>query len=182
MKVTVTGRHVTVSEPTHAQIGRKLARLDRLLNGSAVSAQCVLGRERGQYMCELTVHARGDHMLHGVGRHARVDSAVTAAVRKVDHQAQKLADRWKSRRRNDRARGSRRTPAARPLAGEPIEPARRIVRSRRYAVKPLTVEDAALALDADSRDFLVFRHASTGALAVLYRRPDGNLGLIEPEA
>jgi len=179
MKVTVTGRQLTVSDATHRQIDRKLTRLDRILNGSAVSAQCVLGRERGVNVCELTVHARGDHILHGVGRHARVDSAVTGAVKKVDHQAQRLADRWKTRRRSS-AKGvavGKTETESRP-AGE----APRIVRSRRSLLKPLSVEDAALKLGADDQAFLVFRHASTGAVAVLYRRPDGNFGLIEPEA
>jgi putative sigma-54 modulation protein len=181
MKITVTGRHVAVSDATQRQIEKKLDRLDRILNGSAVSAQCVLGRERGVNVCELTVHARGDHILHGVGRHARVDSAVTGAAKKVDHQAQRLADRWKTRRR--------RSPLNRQAAEEKAERgttaetgAPRIVRSRRTAVKPLTLEDATLALSADDRAFLVFRRAPSGAVAILYRRPDGNLGLIEPEA
>jgi putative sigma-54 modulation protein len=181
MKLTVTGRHLTVSEATRTQIRKKLDRLDRILNGSAVSAQCVLGRERGVFMCELTVHARGDQMLHGVGRHARVDSAVIGAVRKVDQQAQRLADRRKTRRRTGRKRAAREISAetgpSSPPDGEP-----RIIRSRRDAVKPLSVEDAALALGAEERSFLVFREAESGGVAILYRRPDGNLGLIEPEA
>ena len=58
----------------------------------------------------------------------------------------------------------------------------RIVRARRYAVKPMSVDEAALEV-ADGRDaFLVFRNATTDTINVLFRRPDGNLGLIEPEA
>jgi putative sigma-54 modulation protein len=119
-------------------------------------------------------------MLHGVGRHARVDSAVSGAVKKVDQQAQRLADRWKTRRRVARKTAPRevKTEAA-PAASEAMH---RIIRSRRYAVKPMAVEDAALSLSAGDRPFLVFRHASSGAVAVLYRRPDGHFGLIEPEA
>ncbi len=66
----------------------------------------------------------------------------------------------------------------REMAAKP----RRIVRSSGYAVKPMTVEDAALRVDAGSDAFLVFRNAVTDSINILFRRRDGQLGLIEPEA
>ncbi len=96
----VTGRHLTVSEGGRQNIRRKLRRLERVLNDSAVSAQCVVARERAEFVCELTVHARGDHVLHGVARHGRLPTAVNAVVHKVGRQARRLADRWKTRRKS----------------------------------------------------------------------------------
>jgi putative sigma-54 modulation protein len=62
--------------------------------------------------------------------------------------------------------------------GQPL----RIIRARRYEVKPMSVDEAAIEV-ADGRDaFLVFRNSSTEEINVLFRRADGNLGLIEPEA
>lgn len=177
MKLTVTGRHVTVSETIREGIGRKVRRLHRLLNDSAVSAQCIVGRERQAFVCELTVHARGDHMLHGVGRHARLPAAVTAAVEKVAQQAHRLADRWKTRRRN----GLPSRAAGLVVESAPDATPPRVVRSRGYAVKPMTLDDALLALSGGQQAFLVFRHADSDAVAILYRRPDGRFGLIEPE-
>ncbi|MFI5177019.1 MAG: ribosome hibernation-promoting factor, HPF/YfiA family [Vicinamibacterales bacterium] len=177
MKLTVTGRHVAVTDTIRTTIAKKLHRLERVLNDSAVSAQCIVGRERQAFVCELTVHARGDHMLHGVGRDARLPTAVAAAVEKVGQQASRLADRWKTRRR---ASGR-----AAPTAGGSDAPSAtlpRVVRSREYAVKPMTVEDAMLELSGGDRVFLVFRHATSERVAVLFRRPDGHFGLIEPEA
>ena len=55
----------------------------------------------------------------------------------------------------------------------------RIIRTRRYAVKPMSVDEAALEVSADQGAFIVFRNASTDTVNVLFRRPDGNLGLIE---
>ena len=95
----VTGRHIAIAEATRQDIRRKLGRLERVLNDSVVSAQCVIGRERASHICELTVHARGDHILHGVGRHTRLPAAVGAATEKVGRQAKRLADRWKTRRK-----------------------------------------------------------------------------------
>ncbi len=99
MKLTVTGRRLAITEAQRLDIRRKIARLERVLNESAVSAQCVVEHERVAFVCELTVHARGDHILHGVGRHARLPAAVSAAVTKVGAQAKRLTDRWKTRRK-----------------------------------------------------------------------------------
>ena len=99
MKLNVTGRNVTVSPTTRQTLNRKLGRIDRVLQERAISAQVVLGRERAAHICELTVHARGDPLLHAVGRHARLPGALANAVEKVTLQAQKLSDRWKTRRK-----------------------------------------------------------------------------------
>ena len=57
----------------------------------------------------------------------------------------------------------------------------RIVRATRYAVKPMSLEDAALRVESTSDSFVVFRNADTDAVSILYRRSDGNYGLIEPD-
>lgn len=184
MKLSVTGRHLTVAAATRHEIAKKLSRLERFLNDSAVSAQCVVAQERQAFVCEITVHARGDHMLHGVGKDARLSMAITAAAERVTQQAKKLSDRWKTRRKEGRGRAEAAlndTEAAIVLT--PAAQAPRVIRSRGAAVKPMTLDDAVLALSSDTaRPFIVFRQASTETIAVLFRRPDGHYGLIEPEA
>lgn len=184
MKLTVTGRHLTVTDATRKDITRKLSRLERLLHDSAVSAQCILSLEGSTVVCELTVHARGDHMLHGVGRHAKTKAAVTAATDKVVQQAQRLKDRWTSRRRQ--ATKIPAVPAA-PVDGRTPPPERepapaRVIRTRARAARPMSVDDAILALGEADRPFLVFREANTESVVVLYKRPDGHFGLIDTEA
>ncbi|MEO8071464.1 MAG: ribosome-associated translation inhibitor RaiA [Acidobacteriota bacterium] len=181
MKLTITGKHLEITDAARKQIAEKLTPLDRLLNESAVSAHVVISRERQQFVCEVTLHARGDHMLHGVARHSRQISAVIAAVEKVAHQAQRLTDRWKTRRKvaPSRARVAAAAAAA-VMDGTVPAPGPRVIRARAYDVKPLSVEDAMLALSAGSQSFLVFRHTISEAVAVLFRRPDGHFGLIEP--
>ncbi len=102
MKLTVTGRHVVVSQTTKQTLDRKMRRLDRILQERLVSGQCVLDRQREEYICELTLHVRGDHTLHGIGRHPRLPGALAAATDKVALQAQRLTDRWKTRRKDAR--------------------------------------------------------------------------------
>ena len=180
MQLTVTGRHIVVSDATRQQITRKLSRIDRMLNDSAVSAQCVLTRERKQVVCELTVHARGDHMLVGIGRDTRLAGAIAASAAKVAQQAERLSDRWKTRRRSSGT--PRRETGEAPLAEPAAPPSTRIIRSRRYVVRPMTVDDAVLALEKGDQTFLVFRRTSSDSVAVVFRRPDGHVGLIDTEA
>jgi len=174
MTVTLTGRHIDIPASTRLQIEKRIGRLHRVLNDHAVSAQCVVTRERLGVACELTLHAKGDHMLVGIGRHARLITAVGEAIEKVSHQAQRLADRWKTRKRD-----GRRLPEP-VLDAAPIDRAPRVIRARGYSVKPLGIDDAVMALGDQA--FLVFRHMETERVAVLFRRPDRNLGLIDPES
>jgi putative sigma-54 modulation protein len=182
MKLTVTGRHFVVTDATRRLVAEKLERLDRVLNDRAVSAQVTVGKERQQVVCELVVHVRGDHTLHAVGRHAQISPAVTASVDKVQQQAVRLADRWKTRRRDAGRKAAGAAGAIDVKVPLAPNPAPRVVRSRGTALKPMSLDDAILALSSGPRPFLVFRQASSETVAILYRRPDGNYGLVEPEA
>jgi putative sigma-54 modulation protein len=71
-------------------------------------------------------------------------------------------------------------PAEAPAGGESAEPQPRIIAARRYRVKPMTAEEAVMSLADDSDQFLVFRDADNDRLSVLYKRKDGNFGLIQP--
>jgi putative sigma-54 modulation protein len=98
------------------------------------------------------------------------------ATEKIEQQAQRLKGKWDGRKRM--GAGSRVVPAAAEEAA--AAGPRRIVRATRYAVKPMSVDDAALRVDGGAEAFIVFRNAETDAVSILYRRKDGNLGLIEP--
>lgn len=99
MKTTVTGRHVEIPSELRELILRKLEKLERILNDSAVSAQVILSREHDSCTAEVVLHARGDHMLHGEGESPTWARAVGIAVDKVDQQAHTLKGKWEARRR-----------------------------------------------------------------------------------
>jgi len=176
MRLDITGRHVTITAPLRQLIDKRLARLERVLNDAAVSAVITLTKEKYRLLTELAVHTRGDHVLRGNGEGTAWPISVRQATEKVEQQAQTLKGKWDGRRR--KGSGTR---ALRPAAPVETRPERRIVRATRYAVKPLSLEDAALRMDGGSETFVVFRNAETDAISVLYRRKDGHLGLIEPE-
>ena len=178
MRVDITGRHVTVTPVIRQLIAKRLAKLERLLNDSAVSATITLATEKYRHRTELSVHVRGDHTLSAVGEGNSWPLSVRQAVEKVEHQAEKLKSRWTEGKRQ---RGGTRAANAATAAEPRRAPAGPRVRSTRYAVKPMSVEDAALRLESGAETFVVFRNADTDAVSIVHRRKDGSLGLIEPD-
>jgi putative sigma-54 modulation protein len=175
MKIEFTGRQTEVTAELRRLAERKLQKLGRLLP-AVTRAHVVLAADKHRQVAEVSAHSRSlDLVATSVSTNPRL--SVAGAVDKLLRQAQR-----------QRTRGRARKGAASPrLAALPREregegPAQRVVRSRRIAVKPMTVEEASLELAGQGDSVLVFRDARSERLRVLYRRPDGHLGLIEPEA
>lgn len=182
MRLDLTGRNVEITPPLRQLISKRLARLERVLNDAAVSAIVTLNKEKYRHRTEIAVHTRGDHVLRGNGESTGWAVSLRQATDKIEQQAQTLKGKWKDRKRQ-RARlgrpGADGARAAAPAAA-PAPPPVRVVRAR-YPVKPMSIDDAAQRLDGGKETFVVFRNAGTDGVAILYRRKDGNLGLIEPD-
>jgi putative sigma-54 modulation protein len=183
MRLELTGRHVDITPLLRRLVDRKLARIERLLNHSAVSAQVVLSSVKQGSRADVTLHARGEKFLHGAGVAAAWEPAVSQAVAKLVQQAQKVKGKWQERKR-------RGTKAAPPVAGvsEPGGPERaprvrarmpRILRASRQTIAEMTVADAVRRFEANGDGIIVFRDLETTSISVLYRRQNGELTLLE---
>jgi putative sigma-54 modulation protein len=181
MRLELTGRHVEVTPDLRKQVEKGLGKLDRRLESGIVSVQAVLTLEKYRHTSEFTVHTRGDHFLHGIAATNSWATSIAGAIEKIEQQLTRMKGKWQGRKR--RAASHRVVPMELPPPPAPTEEpkARRVRRVRRYAVKPMTVDEAALVVESGDDAFLVFRNAATDAVSVLYRRKDGDLGLIEPE-
>jgi len=179
MRLEITGRHVDITPDIRELIDKRLVRLGRLLNDSAISAQVILTKEKYRHRTEIVVHARGDRTLRGRGEGTGWPASLRQSSEAIEQQAQKVKGKWAERKR--KGAGARTVDV--PANGDAVNasPAARIVRARRYPVKPMSVEDAALQVNAGRESFVVFRNADSDAISILYRRKDGNLGLIEPD-
>jgi putative sigma-54 modulation protein len=186
MRLDITGRHVEITPALRQLIEHRLVKIERLLNDSVMSAKVILTLEKYRHRAEIILHARGDHILRGLGEGNAWPLSVRQAVVKLEQQASKVKGKWTERKRSEtRRRTPRATRTAEAanrsgaLAAEPAPP--RVVRATRYAIKPMSIEDAALRLEGSTESFIVFRNADTDTVGILYRRNDGNLGLIEPD-
>lgn len=181
MRIELTGRHVTVSPGLRSLVNRKLARVVRRLDSAGLSATVLVSRQRQDHVVEVTLHARGEHFLHAVGKAETWAVATDTAVERLERQAERLKTKWGARRRR-RSRPAEAAEADEPAHRTASLVPQRIVRASRYSVKPMTVDEAALEMDAQDAAFLVYRDAETGDVNVVYRRKNGQVGLIEPEA
>lgn len=162
-----------------------------MLNDSALSAQVVLTREKRSRRADVTLHARGEKFLHGVGTSAAWEASMSQAIDKIVQQAQRVKGKWQERKR----RAPKALPGT-PIIGESreaavVKPARaaaprlrmpRILRTSKQAVRAMSVGDAAREIEANGEGVVVFRDAETAALSVLFRRANGELTLVETEA
>ena len=199
MRLSLTGRQVDVPPTLRQLVTLRLERLERVFNDTLVSAQVVLSKERHLHQAELIIRARGDHTLSAIGGGTTWAVAVSEAADKVSVQAAKLKGKWKTRKRRngDRrevragegvrvANGVEATPPA-AVAAKPARETVRVtrvagVRKTRYAVKPMDLDDAVGRFRAAAEPFLLFWSVETERLALLFERPDGRLGLIDPES
>ena len=192
MRLELTGRHVDITPALRRLVEVKIAKLERVLNDSAVSAQAVLTREKHRHRTDITVHARGEKFLHGVGDSGSWEASLSAAIGKISQQAQKVKGKWQERKRQQVVKGvpivseHREAVAVRPIgrAAPARERARmpRVVRRSRQVIKPMSVSDAAKEMEIAREGVVVFRDPATEAINVLYRRPNGELALVETEA
>jgi putative sigma-54 modulation protein len=196
MRLELTGRHVRITAPLKQLVDERLKKLDRLLHDRVVSLQVVLCTDKSRPRAEMNLHTRGEHFFHATGSGATFEIAVNQALERINQQARKLKSKWDDGKRqrmsavkassgplqpgrNSRGPGEG---GRRPVDGDGAVRVPRVVRVRSRAAKPMTIEDAAAELGDGNDAVIVFRNSSNDAVTVLFRRPDGNLGLIEPEA
>ena len=184
MAVETTGRHVEVTSSLRELAEERTQRLERHLGGPA-DVRVVISHEKHRFGAEIIAkHQRRRWTAQEKTGDPR--TAVAAAFEKIDAQA--MRDTEKRRDRKHRAprtaprprRAERALAAAAPVAGRG-NGSGRVVRTRPPAVKPMGVDEAALAIEATNEEVLVFRDATNNRVSVIYRRRDGNLGLIVPE-
>jgi len=182
MRVHITGRQVEVTPALRKFAEDKLKKVEKLLGG-AVEAHVVLAVEKHRQLAEIQVRSR-TALLAGARETEDLYVSIGDVVEKLERQALKHKEKLTTRKK----RGARRGAAKPEIA--PAEPRRsaraavlvpRIMRSERYRLKPLSAEDAAMEMEATQSDLVVYRDASTYRVNVVYRRKDGNFGLVDPE-
>ena len=192
MRLELRAHHADVTPGLRRFVEEQLSKLERLLNDRAVSAHAILTVEKRRHVADITLHARGERFLHGLGDSGNWETSLTQAIAKISHQAQKLKTRQKEKRHGLKAPALEalepiaKSGRARKPAGGPERRSRarklRTLRASREPIKPMSVEDAAREVEAGGDGVVVFRNADSQAISVLYRRRNGELTLVETEA
>lgn len=171
-----TGRHIDVTPALKSHAEELLGKIAHVFDEKDIKAHVILEVERGRHRAEIVVNWRME-VLTATASSADMYQSISQAVNKIEKQALKV-----KKKVIDKSHRARRASAIAADDGEVSpEPVRaRVVISNGYEVKPVTVEEATMLLDGRDENFVVFRNADHQGVSVLYKRKDGNYGLIEP--
>jgi putative sigma-54 modulation protein len=181
VRLQVKGKNVEVSDSLYAYAEEKLGKLDRHLNESA-RLELELAVERNpsiaaSQVAEATVWTKGPILRareSSEDMHASIDLLVEKLERQVKRYREKRHRKQIARHAPHHQPDDEAIPVV-PAESEPV-----IVKTKQFAVKPMTPDEAVLQLELIGHDFFVFRNAETNEVNVVYRRRDANYGLIEP--
>lgn len=171
MDIMVTFRRMEPVESLRVYAQEKVSKLKKYLD-TPIEAHVVLEVEKFRHIADVTVNIDGTK-IKGVEETGDMYSAIDQVMDKIEIQVK----RHRSKIRERRPEAPRGDAAEEPVARAAEEPA---IVVEKLASKPMDPEEAAMQLNMSQQDFLVFRNARSKEMNVLYKRRDGNLGLIEP--
>ena len=174
MNITVRGKNIDVTPALKDYAEKRIKKLRKYFNGADVQVNMSVAREN--HIVEVTLLVNG-LILRGEESTEDMYASLDLVVDKLEKQIEKHKTKL-SRRLRD---GNIKSIINDQVKREAEEEAPRIVRTKRIAMKPITVEEAILQMDLVDHDFFVFINADTEQVNVVYRRKDKNYGLIEPD-
>lgn len=189
MQVKVTGKNLDIGEALRTHIENRLMQFREKYFEGAVHAQVMVAKQRSSFVCDSSLHLATGLVLQSHGSAVEAFASFEAAAQHLEKQLKKYKQRLKShhRDRRDPVRQEAAfdyTIAASAEGGETdaageLNPV--IIAEQETSVPELTVGEAVMALEISSVPFVLFRNSKGGRTSVVYRRPDGNIGWVEPK-
>lgn len=179
MQITTTFRHMDPSDALKSYAEEKLERVKKYIDEPVV-AQVFLTVEKIRHTAEVTMTAKGI-TIKAAEETNDMYAAIDAVVDKIERQLRRYKERLKAHKPANESRDRKVLKSV--VAAESIEQSQEpvIIRSKTFSIKPMSVEEAVMQMDLLHKDFLVYTDSATENINVIYRRKDGNYGLIEPE-
>ena len=175
MKIVVRGKNFEVTDALREWVEKKLGKIEKYFN-NLKEVQVVLVVNRDRHRAEVTIPLDGI-VLRGEEETGDMYSSVDMVIDKLEKQIKKYKTKIDKKLKNGSIKDLQ-------LPQENLETGYeepKIVRTKRFAIKPMPVEEAILQMNLIGHNFFVFRNSETDMVNVVYQRKDGNYGLIEPE-
>ncbi len=184
MNVEFAARHFDLEDKLRAYAERRLGKVARFLE-EPIEIRLTLEDEEHRKTAEVHASHRFGS-LHAKEETGDLKEAIRQAVDKVEKQARRSREKAKGKKRRGGKAKARLTESAWPvdvLAAESLagDGQPRVIKSAEFPIKPMSLEEASLALRDSRNDFVVYRDAESDRVHVLYKRHDQNYGLIAPE-
>ena len=176
MKVIFNNKKMDVSDELRSHATKKLGKLDRYFKVEGL-AHITFSMQRGQHIAEVTVQ-EGGLLFRASTQTSDMYASLDKSIHAIEQQIHKNRTRLTKKLRD----GSLDIPA--PAEVGPVEEERTfdIIRTKKFALKPMSPEEAILHMNLIGHQFYMFRNVDTGLINVVYRRRDNNYGLLEPSA
>ncbi|MBF0475309.1 MAG: ribosome-associated translation inhibitor RaiA [Deltaproteobacteria bacterium] len=177
MPVTVTFRHLEPSQPIKDYIEDKIARLKKYADTS-LDAHVVLSVEKFRHIADVTISFNGQK-INGEESTGDMYSSIDLVLDKLTKQIKRVRGKIKNKKGNDRIQ----TVIMNVIDAQNKEQAQadsHIVKSTQFLAKPMDIEEAIEQLEANKNDFFIYADDDTDQINVVYKRRDGNYGLIQP--
>ena len=180
MKFVFTDKKVTLPASVHAYAEKKVGKMDRYFKNEG-EASVVFSVEKGRNVCEITVRS-GSMILRSSESTSDMRASIDACVSYMERQIRKNKARLEKRLRTDAFERTVDVAEISDFAPEEEESEFKIVRTKRFNIKPMTREEAILQMNLLEHNFFAFRdEEADGSFAVVYKRNDGGYGLIVDE-
>ncbi|RXM59148.1 ribosome hibernation-promoting factor, HPF/YfiA family [Clostridium tetani] len=175
MRITVIGKNIQITNALRNVVEKKLEKLDKYFKPD-VEAQVTLSVEKNRQIIEVTIPFNGV-ILRGEEANEDMYASIDLVIDKLERQIRKQKTKLQKRMHGD----SLRFQFIPDYEGDKFKEESKIVKTKRFAIKPMSSEEAVLQMELIGHNFFVFESADTGEVNVVYKRKDGNYGLIEPE-
>lgn len=176
MNFKITGKNFAVTDALKESVNKKLGKLEKFFNPQT-EAQVTMSVQRNRHILEVTIPLGSITLraeVTGDDMYACIDKAEDILERQIRKYRTKLAKRLRT--------GAFEQPDAfRSDIHVDEETEFRVVKTKKFPVKPMPVEEAILQMNLLGHEFFMFSNADTNQVNVVYKRKDGNYGLIEPE-
>jgi len=176
MNLSVRGNKIDLDDKVEDYVEKKMASLNRVLP-SILETKVEISREKAKspqnrYVVQMTV-------IRAEEKEADLYAAIDAAADVMRRQARRFKDRFYLKHRRT-ARHKREVPSS-LLPGEGTVATGKVVRTKRFPLRLMSIQEAAEQMELLGHDFFIFLNTTSGTMNILYRRQDGNYGIIEPQ-
>ncbi len=175
MKITITGRNIELTDGLKAAVEERLSKLDKFFSKETV-ANVTLSVEKDRQKVEVTIPVKG-HII----RSEQVSSDMYVSIELVEEVIERQLKKYRHKLVDKKQAGGADFSASFAEHDSEDEEEIRIIRSKRFGVKPMYPEDACVEMELLGHNFFVFRNAETDEVNVVYKRKDGTYGMIEPD-
>lgn len=187
MELAVHGRNIEITDWIEEYVDKKVSKLDRFINGGVDDVRAELSQSDtraadDRYTFQITMRT-DRQILRAEESSGDIFASIDAAVDKLRRQVKRAVDRKRSRRRHSIATNTEAVLAEAELfegLGEEGSEGR-ILRRKKFLLNPMTEDEAVDQMELLGHDFFLFYNEETNSTNLIYRRKDGNYGLLQPD-